>query len=116
VSTEPVSSAREDRGWLRENRLRVAAVVGAVETIAIALTEATWRYALVAGAIAFALYIVAVRRDWKGTQRDLAWTAAASQVLPVLVPVIIYAVGLAIIVAVVALAVVIALMLYFDRR
>jgi hypothetical protein len=115
-----VSSAPDERsrgpGWLRENRLRIAVLVGAIETLAIAFTGATWRFALVLAAVAFAFYLLVGRRTANAIVRDVAWTGAASQVLPVLVPVIIYAVGLIVVIGVVVLAVVIAAMLYLDRR
>jgi hypothetical protein len=107
---------RPEPSWLRENRLRIAVLVGAIETLAVAFTSTTWRFALVLGAAAFTFYLLVGRRSTNATVRDLAWTAAASQILPVVLPVVIYAVGLAVVAGVVVLAVVVAAMLYLDRR
>jgi hypothetical protein len=112
--TEPAE--RHGRSWLRENRLRIAILVGAIETLAVAFTDATWRFALVVAAVTFAVYVLVGRRTENAYVRDLSWTAAASQILPVIVPVIIYAVGLIAVIGVIVLAVVIAAMLYLDRR
>jgi hypothetical protein len=118
VTTYPVLEHRESRftRWFRTRKLRVALLVGAVETLAVVLTDATWRWALVLAAIVFALYWFVGRRSKHESVRQISWTAAASQLLPVLAPVLVALVGFFVIVAVVVLALLMAAMLYLDRR
>jgi hypothetical protein len=118
VTTYPVLEHRQSRfaRWFRPRRLRIALLIGAVETLAIVLTDATWRWALVLAAIVFALYWFLGRKSRHESIRQISWTAAASQLLPVLVPVFVALVGVFVIVAVVVLAVLMVGMLYLDRR
>lgn len=102
------------RSWLRRNRARAALTIGIVETIVVLPTS--WFAAVALGAAALALYLYVRRRGTTGTARDLAWTFAASQVLPVLVPPLVYAVGILAILAVVGVVVAVAAILYLDRR
>jgi hypothetical protein len=118
VTTYPVLEHRQSRfsRWFRARRLRIALLVGAIETLAIVLTDATWRWALVVAAIVFAFYWFVGRKSKYDSVRQISWTAAASQLLPVLVPVVVALVGFFVIVAVVVLAVLMVAMLYLDRR
>jgi hypothetical protein len=107
---------RAERGWLRENRLRIAILIGIIETIAIVFSDATWFWALALAVIAFMLYFFVGRERPSGPIRDLTWIAAASQVLPVLIPVIVSLVSVLALVVVGVVAALIAGMLYLDRR
>jgi hypothetical protein len=118
VTTYPVVEHGASRlgRWLRVRRLRLALLVGALETIAIVFTGATWRWALVAAALVFAFYWLVGRNTKHDAVRQLSWTAAASQLMPVVVPVLAAFVATLVIVAVVALALVMVALLYLDRR
>jgi hypothetical protein len=102
--------------WLRANRLKIALLLGAAETLAILLTDATWAWALVVAAVIFAFHLWVGRKSQNETVRELSWAAAGSQLLPVLVPVIAFFVTAIAVIAVVVLAVVIGAMLFLDRR
>jgi hypothetical protein len=117
VATYPALEHRESRigRWFRARRLRLALLIGAVETLAIAVTDATWRWALVVAAVVFLFYWFVGRKTRYDAVRQISWTAAASQLLPVLVPVIAALVGFFVIVAVIILAVVMIALLYLDR-
>ena len=102
--------------WLRANRLKVALAVGVVETIAIIATHLTWWSAVLIAGIVFALHIGVGRKAKSELARQLSWTVAGSQVLPVLVPAIVVLVSAVVVIVVVILAAVIAAMLFIDRK
>lgn len=102
--------------WLRANRLKVGILVGAVEALAVLLTDVTWAWVLLVAGLVFVFHLWIGRSSSNETVRELSWVAAASQLLPVLIPVVAFFVALAAIVAVVILAIVIAGMLFLDRR
>ena len=118
MSGEPTIEPRDatTRGWLRANRLTIALVVGVAETIAIVATDLTWWSAVILAGIIFFLHVRFGRKAESETVRQLSWTAAGSQILPVLVPAIVRLVAVVVIVVVVVLALVIAAMLFVDRK
>ena len=97
MATYPVLEHRESRvgRWFRARRLRLALLIGAVAV--------------------FLFYWFVGRKTRFEAVRQISWTAAASQLLPVLVPVIAALVGFFVIVAVIILAVVMIALLYLDR-
>lgn len=118
MATSSVLEHRESRlgRWFRARRLRLALLIGAVETLVIGVTDATWRWALVIAAAVFLFYWFVGRKTKYDSVHQISWTAAASQLMPVLVPVIAAIVGFFVIVAVVILAVAMIALLYLDRR
>ena len=102
--------------WLRANRLKVALAVGVAETIAIVATHLSWWSAVLLAGIIFALHIGVGRKAKSELVRQASWTAAGSQVLPVLVPAIVVLVSAVVVIVVVVLAAVIAAMLFIDRK
>ena len=105
--------------WLRANRLKVALAVGVAETITIVATHLSWWSAVLLAGIIFALHIGVGRKAKSELARQLSWTAAGSQVLPVVVPavvVLVSAIVVAVVVIIVVIAVVIAAMLFIDRK
>ena len=102
--------------WLRANRLKVVLVVGVAETIAIVATHLSWWSAVLLAGIVFALHIGFARKSQSELMRQLSWTAAGLQVLPVLVPAIVVLVSAVVVIVVVVLAAVIAAILFIDRK
>lgn len=118
MTTYPVLEHGQSRlgRWFRARRLRLALLIGAVETLVIVFTDATWRWALLLAAIIFAFYWFVGRKTRRDAVHQLSWTAAASQIMPVLVPVVAVLVGTLVIVALVLLTVIMLGLLYLDRR
>jgi hypothetical protein len=75
------SSAR----WLRERRLRLALLIAFVESLLVLTSDHGWRYVAIAALIAVLAYGFGGRR-WGGVVYEIAWVAAFSQVLALLVP------------------------------
>jgi hypothetical protein len=102
--------------WLRARRLRLALLIGLVESILVLVGDSGWYWVLVAAAAAVALYIFVGRNLRFHTGREVSWIAAASQLIAVLVPVLWVLVKAVAIVALVLMAVVLLVMLLADRR
>jgi hypothetical protein len=120
VATYPVIEHRTTRAgrWLRARRLRIAFAIAVVETILILppIDALGWFPVVAIALIVFALYLFVGRKSRYDTLREVSWTAAASQVLPVFVPVVVVVLGTLVIIAVVALLVVLGALLFLDRR
>jgi hypothetical protein len=88
VATYPVLEHREGRTsrWVRDNRLRIAFLVALVETVLVIVDVIQWRWALLVAAAVFALHFFVGRKARYATVRQLSWTAAISQTLPVIIP------------------------------
>jgi hypothetical protein len=102
--------------WLRRYRLRVAFWVAVVEAILL-LAGVIDRWAV----LFFALltiggYFVIGSRLRSGVARDALWTAAVSQALVALVPILVILVGTLALIAVGILALVALVLLFGDRR
>ncbi|MDQ3993227.1 MAG: hypothetical protein M3265_00325 [Actinomycetota bacterium] len=118
MSAYPVIEHRTGRvsRWFRANRIRVAFLVAVVETILVVTNLVQWRWALLIAGAVFAFHFFIGRRARFAWLRQLSWTAAVSQTLPVVIPV---AVGATIAVAVLAIvggAVVVLALVFFGRR
>lgn len=101
--------------YLRRNRLRIALITAAIEGVLVFAGVIPWWLVLLLTGAAVALYLW-VRSDSFPAGRQLAWIAAVSQLIVVLVPVAAailtaLAIGFLVLLAVVALAV-----LLRDRR
>lgn len=118
MTAYPIVEPRHSRlgRWFRARRLRLALLLGALETLVIVFTDATWRWAVLVAALIFAIYWFVGRKTRHDSIHQVSWTAAASQIMPVLVPVVAVLVGTLVIVALVFLAVVMLALLYLDRR
>ena len=95
---------------------RVAGVIAGVEAILVLTDVVPWWAAVLAAIAAVAIYAVWAREHVSPLVRSVAWVAAASQLVVVLVPVAIVLAGLLAIVGVVALAVIALTVLLLDRR
>ncbi len=102
--------------WLRGNRLRVAFLIALVETALIVLNVVSWYWALALAAIVFLFHFFVGRRARYEWLRQLSWTAAVSQTLPVLIPFVALVVGAFLVLAIVAAAVIVLAYVILGRR
>jgi hypothetical protein len=103
--------------WLRERRLRIALWVAVLEGIVVALENDISKWTVLAIAVpVLALYVIAGRSMRWDVGRQLAWVAAASQVLAILVVILAFVVGVIAIVLVGIFALVALVYLYQDLR
>ena len=120
MATYPVVEHRTTRAgrWLRARRLRIALLIAVVETLLILppLDVLGWFPVLAIAVAVFAFWFFVGRKSRFDTVREVSWTAAMSQLLPVFVPVIVVIVGTLVLVAVIALLVVVGALLLFNRR
>ena len=75
-----------------------------------------WRWALLIAALVFAFHFFVGRRSRHDFLRQLSWTAAVSQTLPVVVPFVAVAVSTLFVLAVVGAAIVVLVLLLLGRR
>lgn len=114
----PVLEHRERRAdrWLRGNRLRIAFLIALVETVLVLTDVVGWFVALGVAAVVVALHLLLGRRARREWIRQLSWTLAVSQTLPVLIPIVALIVGTFLVLAIVAGAVLVLAFLVFGRR
>ena len=114
----PVLEHRERRAdrWLRGNRLRIAFLIALVETILVLTNVLGWYWAVGAAAVVLALHLLLGRRSKREWVRQLSWTAAVSQMLPVLIPIAAVVVGTFLVLAVGVGVVLLLAFLVFGRR
>ena len=117
-SDYPVLEHRERRTgrWLRGNRLLIAFLIALVETVLVVTDVIGWYSVLAIAAVLIGFYVVYGRRARWPWLRQLSWTAAVSQLLPVLVPFAALAVATVVLVGLVAAIVIIVAFLVFGRR
>ena len=118
MTASPALELRESRSglWLRARRLRLALLVGLVESVLVLVGDSGWYWVLAAAAVAVAFYLFVGRSLRFHATRELSWIAAASQLIAVLVPLLWVLVKAVAIVALVVMAVVLLVMLLADRR
>ena len=118
MTTYPVIEHRTTRAgrWLRARRLRIAFAIAVVETLLVVTNVLGWFAVLAIAAFVFALYLFVGRKTRFDTLRQLSWTAAVSQLLPLTVPFVVLALGTLVLVAVLALLVVVGALLFLGRR
>jgi hypothetical protein len=118
VATFPVIEAGESgRGfWLRERRLRLALLIGLVESLLVVLGGLGWFWVLAVAGVAVALYIFVARGARYHAFREITWILAASQLIAVIVPVLWEVAKFFAIVILVLMAAVLLVMLLMDRR
>ena len=118
MTSYPVLEHRAGRTsrWLRERRLRLALVIAVAETALIVANVLPWFWAVGIAALVFAFYLLVGRRAASPALRQLSWTAALSQTVPVLVPIFVAVVTTIALIAFVVFALAILAMLFLDRR
>jgi hypothetical protein len=103
--------------WLGERRLRVALWIAALEGIVVAVSPSVSRWTVIAlAAVTLGLYVVAFREVKADAVRHIAWIAAASQLLALLVVVLAFIFTWLAILAIVAFAALALIYLIADRR
>jgi hypothetical protein len=118
VSSYGVLEHRESRSsrWLRGNRLRVAFLIALVETILVLTNVIGWYWALAVAALIFAFHFFIGRRLRWEWARQLSWTVAVSQTLPVIIPIVALVVSAVLVVAIVAAALAVLAYVIVGRR
>lgn len=118
MTSYPVVEHRPNRAsrWIRERRLRLALAVGIAEAILIVVDVIPWFVAVGFAVLVFALYVLVRRRVQNTTVRSIAWMAALSQTVPVVVPLLVALVTTLAIIALVVFALIILGLLFLDRR
>jgi hypothetical protein len=107
-------SSRTGR-WLRARRLRIAAIIAALEGLLI-VVHAFGRWPSIFAALIVLVWWGTAGRNLKSyTGRQLSWIAAASQALVLLVPIFFFFVKAAAI-AIVAVVAIVALLVLFTER
>ena len=102
--------------WLRERRIRVAIWIAVVEGILIVFHAISVPIALIIAIAIVVLYFTVGNRVPSGIAGDVAWIAAVSQALVMLVPVLVIIVGTVALIIVGLLAVAALVLLFSDRR
>ena len=102
--------------WFQANRFRIALAIAVVETILIVANVLSWFLAIGIATLVFALYLVVRRKVQNPAIRQVAWTAALSQTVPVLIPLLLVLATTIAIVTIAIFALVIAVLLFIDRR
>ena len=101
---------------LRHNRLKVALAIAAVEGILVLAGAIAWWIVVLLALAALAAYVGWGREHESADVRVVTWTAAVSQLLVVLVPVVAGALVVLAAVAVVVVAAIALAALVLDRR
>jgi Fe2+ transport system protein B len=114
---DAVIEHRESRAtrWLRERRLRIALLIAFVESVLVLASSVGWFWVVLAAAIAIGFYLVSRRRSWTSLVHEIAWIAAVSQLIALIVPVLWEIVKVIAILVLVVLAVFLLVMLLMDR-
>jgi VIT1/CCC1 family predicted Fe2+/Mn2+ transporter len=101
--------------WLRERRVSLAIGVAILEGILIVAGELSKALALIVAIAIVVGYFVLSDRLKPGVGREIAWIAAVSQAIVMLVPLLVFVIGT---LALIGLAVIglVALALLFSRR
>lgn len=102
--------------WLRERRLRIALGIAVIEGILVVVDVIPeWLAILVGAAVLAYWWIVGRSHRWQ-LARQVSWTAAMSQVVVALVPLLAFVLTALAVVALVIIAVVALVALLADRR
>ena len=102
--------------WLREHRFRLAIAIAVVETVLVLANVLGWFWIVLLAAAIFTFHFFVGRRARFEWLRQLSWTAAAAQTLPVLLPIAIAVAATFVVLAVLAVAVIVLALLFFRRR
>jgi hypothetical protein len=101
--------------WLRERRVSIAIGIAIAEGVLIVAGELSKALALVVAIAVVVLYFTLADRLRAGTAHELAWIAAVSQAIVMLVPVLVILIGTLALIGIAILGV-LALVLLFSRR
>lgn len=101
--------------WLHERRVSIAIAVAIAEGILIVAGDLSKALALVVAIAVVVIYFTAADRLKPGAAREVAWIAAVSQAIVMLVPVLVLLIGTLTLIAIAVIGVV-ALVLLFSRR
>jgi hypothetical protein len=102
--------------WLRDRRLRIALWIAVIEGVLVIFDVIPGWTALLVGAAIVAFYLLVGRNLRSDMGRDASWTAAMSQVVVALVPVLFFFISALAVVALAVLAIVALIVLFSDRR
>jgi hypothetical protein len=118
VTTSPTVELSESvRGrWVRARRLRLALLIGLVESLLVVIGGFGWFWVLALAAVTVAFYVFVARRLRFHVPREIAWIAAASQLIAVMVPVLWEVAKLLAIIVILLMAAALLVMLLADRR
>jgi hypothetical protein len=101
--------------WLRERRISLAIGVAILEGVLIVAGELSKALALIVAIAVVVGYFMLSDRLKPGVGREIAWIAAVSQAIVMLVPLLVFVIGTLTLIAIAVIAVV-ALILLFSRR
>jgi hypothetical protein len=101
---------------VRQNRLRIAVAIAVAEAILVIVGAIPWWVVVLLALVSVVAYAAWGREHESPDVRVLTWTAAVSQLLVVLVPVLAGALVILVAVAVVLLAAVALAAILLDRR
>jgi hypothetical protein len=101
--------------WLRERRISLAIGVAILEGVLIVAGELSKALALIVAIAVVVGYFMLSDRLKPGVGREIAWIAAVSQAIVMLVPLLVIVIGTLTLIAIAVIAVV-ALILLFSRR
>jgi hypothetical protein len=101
--------------WFRLHRFRVAAGIAVFEGLLVILHALSWWVAIPVAAIVVVIYWYGGRTSNSYAIRQITWTAAMSQVLVALVP-IVFAIVSTLALAIVGILAVVALVALFTER
>jgi predicted membrane protein len=118
VVEHPVVEHGEGRTarWLRERRLKIALGIGVIESILVLTSQIRWFWVLGLFLVLAVTYLYVRRRFENEMLRQITWTAAFSQVLPFVFPLLWGLFKAVAIVVLVVVALVAAGLLFLDRR
>ena len=102
--------------WLRRNRLRLALWIAVAEGALVLFDVIPGWTAFVVAAALIAFYLLVGRRSRLDVVRHASWTAAVSQVLIALIPVLVALLTFAAFAVLAILVLVAVALLFFDRR
>ncbi len=107
----------ESRGsrWLHERRISLAIGVAIVEGVLIVAGELSKALALIVAIAVVVGYFALADRLRPGVGREVAWIAAVSQAIVMLVPLLVIVIGTLTLIAIAVIGV-LALVLLFSRR
>lgn len=107
-------SSRTSR-WLHERRMRAALFIGLLESLLVVLGDFRWFWVVGLAVVAVAFYFLVARRSRSALLREIAWTAAASQLIALIVPVLYELVKVVAIIVLVLMGLVLLALLVRDR-
>lgn len=118
MASAPVIEHRSSAAgrWLRERRVRIALWIAVVEGLLVLFDVIAGWVALLVGAAIVGFWFLAGRNLRSETVRQASWTAALSQVLVALVPVLAFVITALAVVALVVIALLALLALLANRR